>query len=576
MSIRKKLTGAILSLSLLTILSSLSNTSVAYADSKSELEFKSVIQKYNKDELVIENGISLELKESLDLSQYPNWKLSNNDIVSIDENGILTPIKEGTVFLTQQIGDKVHVIEVYVYEEKAQQNRSEIDSKSRNYYKVFLDPGHGGSDPGASGFGKNEKQLNMEISNKIQSKLASKGIEVKMSRTSDVYLTLSERAELANKYGADVFVSIHQNSADTESANGIETFHHENKVSHKPLSTDIQKNLIKETGAKDRGVKSANFGVLRMSNMTSALVECGFISNKTEYSKLATNTYQEKVSTAVANGIEKYLKENIKLDEELPLLPDVPVIDTGVVTATSLNVRAGYGTNYATIGTLPKGSKVDIYEKKDGWYKINYNNSYGFVSGSYIKLDSADVTPPPLPPTEDLDNKFTDIDNHWAKKAILDFANKSYINGYSDNTFRPNDDITRAEFVKVVNKVFGLTLNGEIEELKFEDVNPEGWYYTDLCIGVQAGYINGYSDNTFRPNGKITRQEAAAIVTSIAKLSGDGILEFVDNDEIAPWAKSSVDALNDNKIMGGYEDNTFRPKKSITRAEAVSTLDRVK
>lgn len=569
MSIRKRIVGAILSLSLLTMIPVLSNASTAYADNKTEVEFKSVIEKYNPEDLVIENGISLKLNENLDLSDYPNWEISNKDVASIDNNGMLIPTKEGTTFLSQKIGSKVHIVEVYVYKEETKYLQSESNARvSRNYYKVFIDPGHGGSDSGATGFGRTEKKLNMEIANRVKSKLEAKGVQIKMSRTTDVYLTLAERAQLANSYGADVFASIHQNSAGSSDANGIETFHHVDKASHRPLSADIQTNLIAETNAKDRGVKSANFGVLRMSNMPSTLVECGFISNQIESSRLGDPAYQEKVATAISNGIYKYLKDNIKLDEDTTN-PPLTVIDNGTVTSTDpLNVRSGYGVGYSVIGTLSTGSRVEIVDKKDGWYKIKYNGGYGCVSGSYIKLDSQ-TTPDP-------NSKFTDLANHWAKEVILDFADKGYINGYVDNTFKPDNDITRAEFVKVVNRVFGLTNSDQITNLEFTDVISSEWYYKDLCIAKQAGYINGYDDNTFRPNGKITRQEAASIVASIANLSGDGNLNFADSNQIDDWAKGSVDAVSDNDVMGGYNDNTFKPKNSITRAEAVSTLSRVK
>lgn len=575
MRLSKRIAGAMLTLGLLVALPSLSNTNLAYGYDSIEAEFKEVIGQYNKEDLIIENGIALKLGESLDISQHPNWKLSNNDVVKIDSKGILTPINEGTVFLTQQINGKTHVTEIYVSKNQIVKYAKE-DRSIRDKYKVFIDPGHGGSDSGATGYGKNEKDINLEVSNKVKSILESRGIEVVMSRTTDVYLSLSERAELANNYGTDIFVSIHQNSASSLTAAGIETYYHSNKAAHKPLSTEIQNDLIRQTGAKNRGVKSANFGVLRMSNMTSSLVECGFISNVDEYYNLANSLYQDKLALGIANGIEKYLKTYINLGtgedegkeegtteedkEQDNVQEDIApeVIATGVVYNTeSLNVRAGYGTSYSVIGALSQGSVVEIYETKNGWHKIKFNGGYGYVSASYINVG------------------FEDTKGHWAKDAIDKFVAKGFVGGYDDNTFRPNNDITRAEFVRIVNKVFGLTDLGSEDNINFSDVSSSAWYYTDLRIGVNAGYINGYNDNTFRPNGKITREEAAAIVANITKLKGDGVLNFADNDSIAPWAKISVDALSDNNIMGGYADNTFKPKNSITRAEAVATLSRV-
>ncbi|HSQ34140.1 MAG TPA: hypothetical protein VLM81_04560, partial [Peptostreptococcaceae bacterium] len=89
-------------------------TTIANANTDIESEFKSIINKYEAEEVIVENGIALMNGETLDLSQYPNWELSNNTTVQIDENGKLTTLNEGTVFLSQKINDKVHVTEIYV------------------------------------------------------------------------------------------------------------------------------------------------------------------------------------------------------------------------------------------------------------------------------------------------------------------------------------------------------------------------------------------------------------------------------------------------------------------------------
>nr|MCM0167421.1 S-layer homology domain-containing protein [Paeniclostridium ghonii] len=165
-----------------------------------------------------------------------------------------------------------------------------------------------------------------------------------------------------------------------------------------------------------------------------------------------------------------------------------------------------------------------------------------------------------------------DIDGHWAKNQILDFVSKGYVAGYEDNTFRPENSITRAEFVKLVNKVFKFTETGSEN---FSDVNSSQWYYSDICIGLKAGYINGYEDGTFRPENPITREEACKTIAKVMNLRGDGNLTFKDSNQISDWAKEYVDALSDNKIINGYEDNTFRPNNNMTRAETVTILSRV-
>ena len=553
---RKKLIKKMLILNVICTMTLLSSVTIANASNSTEGELKSIIQNYNQKDVIVEDGISLHIGETKDLSQHPDWNLSNNSVVSIDKNGQLKAIGSGTVFISQKLGNKLHVIEIYVPDSSPRYySFYKAEPKSRNYYKVFIDPGHGGDDSGAPGLGsKNEDDLNLEVAMKVKKKLEAKNIDVKMSRESDEFIKLGERANMANQYGADVFVSIHQNSADAESAHGIETYYHPNKGMYEPLAKDIQDNAINQTGARNRGVKSSNLAVLRESNMPSSLFESGFVSNLQEYNKLINPSYQDKLATGIVEGIETYLKNNIQLDGQ-----DLPVINTGVVTTDGLNVRSGVGTSYPVIGTLSNGNKVDIVETIDGWHKIKYKGSYGYVSGKYIQIDSKTT--------------FNDIDGHWAKNAIIDFATKGYINGYEDGTFKPDNSITRAEFVKILNKAFGYT---NVGKENFSDVNPSDWYYNDICIGVNAGYINGYEDNTFKPDKQITRAEASKIIATALNLKGDGNLNFKDSSEISNWAKPYVDALSDNNIINGYEDNTFRPHNNMTRAENVTILSRTK
>ena len=552
----KEIIKKMISMGIICTIAIVGSSRVAKASEPIENELKQVIQNYGSENVEFEDGISIHEGEVKNIPEFNNCQLSNNSVVKVDENGNVSPIGSGTVFLSKQIGNKVRILEVYVpnINKYSQEFYSVPNEKNRNYYKVFLDPGHGGYDSGALGFGRKESDLNLQVAKRVEKKLQSRNIEVVMSRKTDEFIALSKRAELANNYGADVFVSVHQNSAENQSANGIETYYHPDKQGYKPLALDIQNSAIKITGARDREVKSSNLAVLRESNMPSALFESGFISNKAESDKLADPSYQDKLASGIASGIEKYLKDNIDIQEQ-----DLPIIATGKVKDTdSLNVRSGYGTNYQIIGTLKLGEKIEIVEQQNGWYKIKFNGRYGYVSGRYIALD---------------ENKpeFTDINAHWAKNQIIDFSSKGYINGYEDNTFRPDDNVSRAEFVKILNKVFKFT---NTTNSNFTDVSPTDWYYNDICIGINEGYINGYEDNTFRPNSPITREEASKIIAKVMKIKGDGSLNFSDSYSISSWAKEYVDALNDHGIIKGYEDNTFRPQDNITRGETVTILSR--
>ena len=128
-----------------------------------------------------------------------------------------------------------------------------------------------------------------------------------MTRSTDVYVTLSERYSIANRNNADLFVSVHLNSA-TSSADGIETLYRNSKT----FANDIQTEMINATGARNRGIKQrTDLAVLNGSKMPATLVETGFISNGNESSKLATTSYQDKLATSITKGIAKYTDSNL-------------------------------------------------------------------------------------------------------------------------------------------------------------------------------------------------------------------------------------------------------------------------
>lgn len=172
--------------------------------------------------------------------------------------------------------------------------------------KIFLDYGHGGSDPGAIGNGIREKDLTLQIGLKVAKILRGAKQTVVESRTTDKYLSLAQRTQLANKSKADVFVSIHINSFTKATANGVETFNHTGSANGAKLAKAIQDELVKAGLFRaNRGVKTANFYVIKNTTMPAALTELGFISNKEDVKVMTTK--QDQLAQAVANGILKYL-----------------------------------------------------------------------------------------------------------------------------------------------------------------------------------------------------------------------------------------------------------------------------
>lgn len=186
--------------------------------------------------------------------------------------------------------------------------------------KNCIDPGHGGTDPGAIGVAKtHEANHNLDISKIVGRILLEQGQQVVYTRTTDKWLSLAERADIANKANCNTFISIHCNSFKDAKSNGVETWSFPNSLEGIKLSKLVQEELVKATGLTDRGCKQYNFGVLRMSNMVAILVEVAFISNPDEEILLTKIEFKEKVALSIVKGLFRYLGLIYKEPKKFPL-----------------------------------------------------------------------------------------------------------------------------------------------------------------------------------------------------------------------------------------------------------------
>lgn len=179
-----------------------------------------------------------------------------------------------------------------------------------------------------------------------------------------------------------------------------------------------------------------------------------------------------------------------------------------------------------------------------------------------------------LPSQFVITHALSDIDGHWEEETLQTAIEDHILEGYPDGTYRPDETITRAEFMALVNRTFSFTEKQTINT--FSDVDPNQWYADVIATAVAAGYIEGFTDGTMKPESIITRQETAVIVARL--------LEFVPNekaadhfsDRIPSWSKGHVGAAYEHGIMIGLSENYFGVTKPLTRAEAVVTLSRIK
>lgn len=168
----------------------------------------------------------------------------------------------------------------------------------------------------------------------------------------------------------------------------------------------------------------------------------------------------------------------------------------------------------------------------------------------------------------------TDISGHWCENVITRWETKGLISGYEDGTFRPDQAITRAEFVSLANRYLGYK---DAAVISFSDVAASDWYAGQVAIAVNKGYAGGFDDNTFRPGENLTRAQTASIVARLTGLAGNAAASesFADAAQNPDWAKGAIGAVAEAGYMIGDENNCFNPNKALTRAEAVAILDRL-
>lgn len=178
---------------------------------------------------------------------------------------------------------------------------------------IILDPGHGGSDEGAKIHYFMEKRLTLMTTLLVRKYLEEMGYRVMLTRSKDVFIPLHRRVSIANKTKAVLFTSIHYNSSPSTEAHGIEIFYYGNSDAKRgqqsrKLANSVLSELIRQTTAHSRGVKTGNFHVIRETTMPAILVEGGFMTNYEERTQLRDKNYLEKIAKGIALGIDKFLK----------------------------------------------------------------------------------------------------------------------------------------------------------------------------------------------------------------------------------------------------------------------------
>jgi N-acetylmuramoyl-L-alanine amidase len=169
---------------------------------------------------------------------------------------------------------------------------------------IVVDAGHGGFDRGGvPGQRVGEKQLTLDVAQRLRNVLQKLGYRVVMTRDSDVFIPLGQRVSIANSQRGATFVSIHFNSASRGGANGIETYYYRSDSAS--LAASIHRNVVAGSPSENRGIRRRGYFVLRKTSIPSVLVECGFLTNPTEASYAQNANYRQKLAEEIARGIQR-------------------------------------------------------------------------------------------------------------------------------------------------------------------------------------------------------------------------------------------------------------------------------
>jgi len=250
----------------------------------------------------------IEFKEDIEINPL-EWK-----IVGLDENTWQLKLKTlpkdsfqtiGEGYINRPIENTLNKNDLDI----VQAEFEDLPVVPRNKFLVVLDPGHGGLDVGAIGIeGLRETDVVLEVSLMVAELLRERGVEVKLTRTTDINVELSERVRIANKTDADIFVSIHANASHGKKReiNGLETFYYSGWRG-KLLAELIQTEILRVSpGSPDRGFKKGRYYVIKNTDMPAVLVEIGFLTGKLDARRLEKEIHRKRLAYAITKGILEY------------------------------------------------------------------------------------------------------------------------------------------------------------------------------------------------------------------------------------------------------------------------------
>lgn len=466
------------------------------------------------------------------------------------------------------------------------------DTNGDGVFTIVLDPGHGGSDPGALGFGLRESDLTLSIGKYCQKTLSQYAkTKVYMTRTSDTFVDLKPRADFAKSVGADLFVSLHINSSSASSANGAEIwvpspgtwFPAFNGVGEDLACEMLSK--LKALGLADRDTVWDNYEVngekkyypdgswadslsvirnCREAGIMAILVEHGFISNQSDAKFLSSEANLKKLGEADAQGIVDYY--GLKLPQPLYGFADV-FDDTPHSGEIGWMAASGISEGFSD-GTFRGLTQVARQDLAAFLYRL---------AGS-----------PEYSPTQEDQSRFSDVNAATPHaKEIWWLASNDITSGFPDGTFRGTSTVARQDMAALLRRFTARFLDpsaatyhpSSSDMAAFLDVSHSTTHAEDIWWLASEEISSGYSDKTFRGTSAAARQDMAAFLWRASNLpsyraSAEDKEAFTDVNEDTSHAQD-IWWLAAKGISTGYPDGTFKGQDTVVRQDMAAFLYRL-
>ena len=466
------------------------------------------------------------------------------------------------------------------------------DTNGDGVFTIVLDPGHGGSDPGALGFGLRESDLTLNIGKYCQQTLSQYAkTKVYMTRTSDTFVDLKPRADFAKSVGADLFVSLHINSSPASSANGAEIWVPSPGTwfpAFNGVGEDLAREMLsklKALGLVDRDTVWDNYEVngekkyypdgswadslsvirnCREAGIMAILVEHGFISNQSDAKFLSSEANLKKLGEADAQGIVDYY--GLKLPQPLYGFADV-FDDTPHSGEIGWMAASGISEGFSD-GTFRGLTQVARQDLAAFLYRL---------AGS-----------PEYSPTQEDRSRFSDVNAATPHaKEIWWLASNDITSGFPDGTFRGTSTVARQDMAALLRRFTARFLDpsaatyhpSSSDMAAFLDVSRSTPHAEDIWWLASEEISSGYSDKTFRGTSAVARQDMAAFLWRASNLpsyraSAEDKEAFADVNEGTSHAQD-IWWLAAKGISTGYPDGTFKGQDTVVRQDMAAFLYRL-